>query len=96
MTFQDVMDGISRVGLPAAMLVAILWGAYRIAKPLGERLVAAHVALIESLCESVKEMAETLKNISQSLQLIHDEVKSGREELRREIRESGHGRSKPS
>lgn len=89
------MDGISRVGIPAAMLVAILWGVYRIARPLGERLVNAHITFIETVSESVKEMTEAWKDVRMSLKETHEDVKNGFDELRREIRENGNGRSKP-
>ena len=71
MTFEEVMKSISTVGLPAVMLVLISWATIRVlrgwVRPMVDKVIDAHLSMIESLKTALKTFEETLRSIKSTL-----------------------------
>ena len=50
-------------GLPAAMLVAIMWGGWSFFKPLIVRLVEANIKASDEMVKSQRQIEETLRKV---------------------------------
>lgn len=61
-------DAISSLGLPAALLVLFLWGTYRIARPIVDRIADAVVGLITELRAALSSQADMIREIRNLLE----------------------------
>jgi hypothetical protein len=95
---DDVTKLVSNIGIPACLLVVIVWSLARVArywiKPMVERVVNAHLSLVDSLKDTVSKFGGVLNEILENQAAHRLETKSGFEKVEnelREIRENGNG-----
>ena len=71
MTMEQVTEFVTKLGLPISLLLAFLYGGYRLAQWCGLRvdqwvnpLLLQHLSLVKDLNESTKANTEVLKQVA--------------------------------
>lgn len=67
---QSIIERVFQYGLPTALLVGFVVGAYRVLKPMADQALSRLLKLVDDTSEVMRENADTLRVIKGSLEQI--------------------------